>query len=185
MSKQAFRTLGIAPTEDGRAIRAAFLRLAKIYHPDRFVDMPDDVREEAERRMKEATIAYESLRASKKDAPAKPDDEIDELEVQKRAMKFREVAARQREHERLDREKWLRWERVEEIARKRAKLEADLAHRVAEEVEDPPADGNGSSAKKPQEPRPVKAPKPTSRETLAERLDAARRGENAPLEKRN
>jgi curved DNA-binding protein CbpA len=188
VNKQAFRILGIAPTEDGRAIRAAFLRLARIYHPDRFVDMPDDVRGEAERRMKEATIAYESLRAAKSAPKAEPDDEIDEAEVAKRALKFREVAARQREKEKLDRERWSRWEKVEEIARKRAKLESDMAARVADEVDGSPAPGgssNGSNGSAPKEPRPVKAPKPTTRETLASRLDAARRGETSPLVKRN
>jgi curved DNA-binding protein CbpA len=184
VNNQAFRILGIAPTEDGRAIRSAFLRLAKIYHPDRFVDMPDDVREEAERRMKEATIAYEALRGSKNEPAPQPEDEIDEQEIKKRAAKYREVAARQREKEKLDREKWRRWERVEEIARKRAKLESDLAARVAEEADGVPVNTNGSAAKESKEPRPVKGPKPPTRDTLSERLNAARRGETAPLAKR-
>jgi curved DNA-binding protein CbpA len=179
MNKQAFRILGIAPTDDGRAIRAAFLRLARIYHPDRFSDQPDDVREEAERRMKEATIAYESLRASRPTS-ALPEDQIDEEEIKKRAVKYREVAARKREKEALDEERWRRWERVEEIARKKAKLEADMAARVAEEID-------GASAAKeapPPEPRPVQPPKPAPRDSLADRLGAARRGETSPLVRR-
>ena len=66
MQSQAFETLGIEPTIDGRAIRAAFVRLARIYHPDRFAGQPPDVRSEAERRMKEAAAAYELLRATNK-----------------------------------------------------------------------------------------------------------------------
>lgn len=179
MNKQAFRILGIAPTDDGRAIRAAFLRLARIYHPDRFSDMPDDVREEAERRMKEATIAYESLRASKNTKPD-PGDQIDEAEIKKRAVKYREVAARKREKEALDQERWRRWEKVEEIARKKAKLEADMAARVAEEMDGGPA----AEKEPPREARPVQPPKPAARDTLADRLGAARRGETSPLVRR-
>ena len=62
MQSQAFQTLGIEPTIDGRAIRDAFVRIARIYHPDRFAGQPDDVRIEAERRMKEASAAYELLK---------------------------------------------------------------------------------------------------------------------------
>jgi curved DNA-binding protein CbpA len=181
MNRHAFRILGIAPTDDGRAIRTAFLRLAKIYHPDRFVGQPDDVREEAERRMKEATVAYESLRGAKKPQP-EPDEEIDESEVHNRAMKYRETAAKRREKEKLDRERWSRWERVEEIARKKAKLEADMAARVADEVDESGVGSNGSTSS---EPRPVKPPGPMTRDALAERLNAARRGEESPLVKRN
>ena len=64
MQSQAFQTLGIEPTIDGRAIRDAFVRIARIYHPDRFAGQPDDVRLEAERRMKEASAAYELLKVS-------------------------------------------------------------------------------------------------------------------------
>ena len=178
MSNQAFRILGIAPTKDGRAIRDAFLRLARIYHPDRFVDMPDDVREEAERRMKEATAAYESLRVAKKETPS-ADEVLDEAEVRKRAVKYREMAAKKRDTEEKDRARWERWERVEETARKKAKLEADMAARVSEEIEGSPIvnagpkpDANGAGSKTKED---------RKRDPLADRLDAARRGETAPL----
>src|SRR5712691_7288937 len=105
MRNPAFKILGIAPTDDGRAIRAAFLRLARIYHPDRFVDMPQDVRDEAERRMKEATNAYEALRTASNGANAKPEPEIDEQEIHQRARKYREEVERKREKEDRDRER--------------------------------------------------------------------------------
>jgi curved DNA-binding protein CbpA len=181
MNKNAFRVLGIAPTEDGRAIRAAFLRLARIYHPDRFADMSDDVREEAERRMKEATLAYESLRSTKKSERGH-NEHLDEAELGRRVAKYRETAARKREKEALDRERWRRWERVEEIARTRAKLEADIAARVTDEAGgDAPKDDTKPSA----DPIPVPAPKSHTRGTLGSRLDAARRGERAPLVRRS
>ena len=72
LDNKAFHVLGIEPTGDGRAIRAAFLRLARIYHPDRFAGQPDDVRVEAERRMKEATVAYEALRGTRQKSAAAP-----------------------------------------------------------------------------------------------------------------
>jgi len=178
MSNQAFQILGIAPTDDGRAIRAAFLRLARIYHPDRFVDMPEDVRDEAERRMKEATVAYESLRAANNGAKPKLEDEIDEQEIHKRAQHYREVAAKKREKDERDRERWRRWERVEEIARQKAKLEADMAARVVSEVDGPL---NGEAEKYQADPAPIKSSSAPARDRLSERLDAARRGETSPL----
>jgi hypothetical protein len=181
MRNQAFKILGIAPTDDGRAIRAAFLRLARIYHPDRFVDQPEDVRDEAERRMKEATVAYESLRSARKGAAPNPEDEIDEEEIQKRALKYREIAERRREKEARDRERWRRWEMVEEIARKKAKLEADIAGRVASEVDDSRVD---SPESRPVDPAPIKPPSRTTRDQLNERLDAARRGTTSPIARR-
>jgi len=178
MRNQAFRILGIAPTDDGRAVRAAFLRLARIYHPDRFVDMPEDVREEAERRMKEATVAYESLRAANNGTKAPPEAEYDEEEVQQRALKYRDVVQRKRQKESVDRERWLRWERVEEIARKKAKLESDIAARVVSEVDGAPIH---APTPRPANPAPIKSSSPASRDRLSERLDAARRGETSPL----
>jgi curved DNA-binding protein CbpA len=181
MRNQAFQVLGIAPTDDGRAIRAAFLRLARIYHPDRFVGQPEDVREEAERRMKEATVAYESLRAANKGAAPKPEDEIDEREIHKRAAQYREIAERRREKEAGDRERWRRWERVEAIARRKAKLEADIAERVASEVDGSPVDAPES---RPVDPAPIKPPPRATRDQLNERLDAARRGVTSPIARR-
>jgi len=182
MRNQEFRILGIAPTDDGRAIRAAFLRLARIYHPDRFVDMPHDVQDEAERRMKEATNAYEALRTASNGAKANPEPEIDEQEIHQRALRYREVVERKREKEDRDRERWRRWERVEEIARKKVKLEADIAARVASEVDDPPT--NAPQARQ-AEPAPIKPPARPVRDPLAERIGAARRGETSPLVRRS
>src|SRR5687767_6971816 len=70
MFNSAFSVLGIEPTTDARVIRSAYVRLARIYHPDRFIGMSEDVRLEAERRMKEVAAAYQSLRAAKRSAAA-------------------------------------------------------------------------------------------------------------------
>jgi curved DNA-binding protein CbpA len=175
VQKEAFETLGIPPTIDGRAIRAAFVRFARIYHPDRFIGQPDDVREEAERRMKDAAAAYELLRASNKThTPPKPT--INDKELRERARKYQEaMEARQRQDER-NRARWLRWEAIEQQARERVEAEAAVAAIIRE--------GNHAQAS-PGRVRPdadpvkkaSKAPKPAS--AFAERLDAARRNTTA------
>lgn len=48
---------GASPAE----VRARYRVLAQLFHPDRLQDMPDGVREEAERRMKELNLAYGQL----------------------------------------------------------------------------------------------------------------------------
>ena len=187
-TSQAFEVLGIEPTEDGRSVRAAFLRLARIYHPDRFVNLPGDVRDEAERRMKEATTAYELLRNRK----APPVPSIDDEEIERRAHKYRDEIQKKKAAEEKDRARWQRWEQVERLARETARREADIASRIADEVhwkrhtpkpedEKPPtplkaaSNGNGNTDAK----------KSTARDPLAERLDAARRGVKDPLVKKS
>jgi curved DNA-binding protein CbpA len=179
MGNQAFQVLGIAPTEDGRAIRAAFLRIARIYHPDRFVDGPDDVRKEAERRMKEATVAYESLRAEAK-APAKKHPAIDDKELERRAKKFREEIEAKRLRDERDRARWLRWEAAEARAREAAELEAEMAAHLGGEATS--TNGHVRSRKvESDEPSPIENKEPAKRDPLAERLNAARRGMTNPL----
>lgn len=179
MGDQAFKVLGIAPTEDGRAIRAAFLRIARIYHPDRFVDGPDDVRKEAERRMKEATIAYESLRATNK-APAKKRPAIDEKELERRAKRFREEIEAKRLRDERDRARWMRWEAAEARAREAAELEAEMAAHLSDE-----AGGTNGHVRprrfEPADPAPIESKEPPTRDPLSERLNAARRGMTNPL----
>lgn len=179
MSNQAFAILGIEPTLDERVIRSAFLRLARIYHPDRFVDMPDDVRAEAERRMKEATIAYESLRT------AKPADEpelmpIDDAELRRRAAVYREAADKKKKMDEYDRARWRSWEEAEKRARDRARLEADIASRLAYEASGFRVPSDAKPTTDVPEPEAIPA-KRNEKSRLNERLDKARRGESHPL----
>lgn len=178
--KQAFAILGITPTDDGRVIRSAFLRLARIYHPDRFVDMPDDVRGEAERRMKEATIAYESLRTTKRadEPPSLPP--IDDAELQRRAAKYREAAEKKKSMDEFDRARWRKWEEAERIARDRAKREADIASRLEDEVNSLRVRSDAKPTTDVAEPDAIPA-KRNGKSRLNERLDAAKRGETHPL----
>ena len=178
MSNQAFEILGIAPTHDGRAIRAAFLRIARIYHPDRFVGGPDDVRQEAERRMKEATAAYELLRATVK-VSTKRQPAIDEKELRIRAKRLREQIEARSLREERDRARWLRWEAAEERAREAAELEAEMAARIGSDAES--TNGHATRVFEPVEPHPIENGQGKTRDPLAERLDAARRGVTNPL----
>lgn len=135
--QRAFDVLGIEPTNDHQLIRKAFTKLARIYHPDRFVGQPDDVRAEAERRMKEAIAAYDSLRSARRSAEAAAKTartprtrDHDPWEEARRAREA--ILVRQAELER-SRERWLLWEELERQARARA---ADEAHFAANVVDD-------------------------------------------------
>jgi curved DNA-binding protein CbpA len=130
LNSSAFKILGIEPTNDGHAIRRAYLRLARIYHPDRFAGLPDDVRVEAERRMKEATAAYEELRSAKLDAadPARSAVPADRWERAKRA---RDAVEKIRVEQERTRARWQLWEQLEHQARDRAEWEARLASQLS------------------------------------------------------
>jgi curved DNA-binding protein CbpA len=185
MGNQAFQILGIAPTNDGRAIRAAFLRIARIYHPDRFVGVPDDVRQEAERRMKEATAAYELLQSAAK-VSTKKHPAIDEKELRRRAKRLQDQIEARRLRDERDRARWLRWEAAEARAREAAELEAEMASRIGAEAEG--ATGRATRVFERVEPPPVENGEGKTengngktRDPLGERLDAARRGVTNPL----
>ena len=141
MQRDAFKVLGIEPTTDGHAIRAAFLRLARIYHPDRFVDMPEDVRAEAERRMKEATVAYEELRNSRR-ASAQGAEQAATTrfgnDLWERAKRARDAVDALRLENERSRTRWLLWEELERQARDRAEWEARMAAQLTKD-DDPSA----------------------------------------------
>ena len=185
---QAFDILGIEPTTDRRAIRAAFLRLARIYHPDRFAGMPDEVRVEAERRMKDATVAYESLRRRRDEDPA--DDAgppISTEDLQESARRYKEVIAAKEADDKRNRARWRRWEKIEMDARMRAEFDAQIAAAIAKDADDwerhvKPA---ARPAREPSEaPADEKHPGKAG-SSFEKRLAAARDGESAaPLAKR-
>ena len=130
MFDHAFKILGIEPTTNSRAIRDAYRILVRIYHPDRFVGMPDDVRAEAERRMKELAAAYETLRSAKRSAATKPPQTVASRRRNKdpweEVKRVREEATRRRREQEESRRRWLLWEELERQARDRAEYEAGL-----------------------------------------------------------
>ena len=162
----AFRVLGIEPTTDGRLIRSAYLRVARIYHPDRVIGMPEDVRVEAERRMKEATEAYASLRTAKKTiASAPPPSKHGTKDPWEDVRRVREAMAARRLEQEQSRKRWLLWEELERQARERATYEASLAVLADEDpvriVRSRPAD-----------------PEPQQQSLLSRRLETARGRDN-------
>lgn len=58
--------LGISPQASKAEIVAAYRTLAQIFHPDRFVNSPEAVRREAERRMRWLNEAYAAIRTGKR-----------------------------------------------------------------------------------------------------------------------
>jgi curved DNA-binding protein CbpA len=169
MREQMFKVLGIEPTDDGIAIRNAFVRLARIYHPDRFVGMPPDVQTEAERRMKEVNEAYRFLRSSKRRTIRLPEPPKDQAphDAWEEARRWRQEIKRRQEEDAGNRARWQHWDDLEQQARERAEWEAALAARLADDL----------GGEMPPEPEQQPAAATAQRSLLARRLAAAR-GEN-------
>ena len=179
MQSQAFETLGIEPTVDGRAIRAAFVRIARIYHPDRFADQPEDVRHEAERRMKEASAAYELLKASN-EVITSGHSVFNDKELQERARAYRKAMEERQREDDKNRARWARWDAIEKEARAKAEQESALALAAMNEVK-----GVKPDAARPSQPAsqpvvnadPPKLTPKTPSSALKTRIDAARKQE--------
>ena len=179
MQSQAFATLGIEPTVDGRAIRAAFVRIARIYHPDRYADQPHDVRSEAERRMKEASAAYELLKASN-EVITGGKSVFNDKDLQERARAYRKAMEERQREDDKNRARWARWDAIEKAAREKALQESALAHAAMMEVQGV-SPGEARPAKPAGPPRVPAQPKQLTARTpssaLKSRIDAARKKE--------
>jgi hypothetical protein len=57
-----YEVLGVSPSATPAEVTAAYKVLAQIFHPDRFADSPENVRREAEVRMKTLNEAYSFAR---------------------------------------------------------------------------------------------------------------------------
>lgn len=60
-SPDYFATLGLAPGASTEDVRRAYLRLAKLWHPDRYRGAPARLQAQAERRMRQLNEAYAAL----------------------------------------------------------------------------------------------------------------------------
>jgi len=56
----AYAVLGVPPGADAAQVRACYVRLAKLYHPDLFINTPQEAAAQA--RMREINAAYHHLR---------------------------------------------------------------------------------------------------------------------------
>ena len=57
-----YQALGVPATATPAEITAAYRTMAQLFHPDRYAEAPENVRREAERRMKELNDAYDFAR---------------------------------------------------------------------------------------------------------------------------
>lgn len=62
MDVNPYQALGVAPTASPEELTAAYRTMAQLFHPDRYAEAPENVRREAERRMKELNDAYDFAR---------------------------------------------------------------------------------------------------------------------------
>lgn len=81
--------LGVSPRASRAEITTAYRTLAYIFHPDRFVDAPPPVRDEAQRRMAQLNKAYELAKKGHG-----KDDMMVTLNTDQRAAAERERTAR-------------------------------------------------------------------------------------------
>jgi hypothetical protein len=129
----AFRILGLEPTVDEHVVRAAFVRLARIYHPDRFIDQPPDVQAEAHQRMQGASSAYTYLRARIRHLrTAQPNSQI-KHDPWADAQRYRDSIARRYAAVLEQKARHARWDDLEKQAMERARREAELAASLGEE----------------------------------------------------
>jgi len=138
MTERAYQILGVDSTASDAQVRAAYRRLAQIYHPDRFGSAPRDIREEAERRMAELNAAFSEVSRTR---PA-PLDLHEELPSWWRASwdrvwledeRWQEEIKRRRTENQQRRATHQRWEQIERIYQKRA--EAWAVEHPMEDVE--------------------------------------------------
>ena len=60
--KTPYETLQVSPNASIDDIRAAYRRMVQLYHPDKVSELGPELREVAERHMKEINAAYEALK---------------------------------------------------------------------------------------------------------------------------
>ncbi|MGZ4120445.1 MAG: J domain-containing protein [Actinomycetota bacterium] len=128
---RAYEILGIDPAASDAEVRAAYRRLAQIYHPDRFSSVRPEIREEAERRMMELNAAFAEICNIR---PVRSGRDEEELPTGWRAAwdkvwqleeRWQEELERRRNEERARRAVHRRWEQIERVTRRRAQAWAN------------------------------------------------------------
>jgi len=118
---EAHRILGVEPSASAEQIRAAYLRLVQIYHPDRFVNSSPNIKQEAERRMMTLNAAYHELSGSRGSSePDMPDWKPIWDRIWARGEDWYQENRRRNAEEAKRRQVHARWEQIERAARERA-----------------------------------------------------------------
>ena len=124
MTEQSYTILGVASTASDEQVRAAYRRLAQIYHPDRFATVRQDIREEAERRMMELNAAFTEIFRTREPRNNSPVEMPSwwraswDRELQQEG-KWQEELTRRRQEAQEREAVHRRWEEIERIARQR------------------------------------------------------------------
>lgn len=122
MTRNPFEVLGLDDGATVEAAKAAYRRLAEIYHPDRYQSAREDVQAEAQERMRELNAAWDAIRSGRAGsarasaAPPPPraesqrptPPESPEAGFEQRISKQREAAAarqRQQDKEAVERQR--------------------------------------------------------------------------------
>jgi curved DNA-binding protein CbpA len=125
MTERAYEILGVDATASDAQVRAAYRRLAQIYHPDRFGTAPNDIRQEAERRMAELNAAFSEISRLRpvssdqsQELPSWWNASWDRHWVEEE--RWQEELKRRRIEDEQRRATHQRWEQIERIYRERA-----------------------------------------------------------------
>ena len=125
MTERAYEILGVDSTASDAQVRAAYRRLAQIYHPDRFGWASPEIRVEAERRMAELNAAFSEISRTRP-APIDHEAELPEWwrpswdRVWVEEERWQEELKRRRTEDQQRRATHQRWEQIEKIYRQRA-----------------------------------------------------------------
>ena len=64
----AYKTLGVRADASMSDVSVAYRQMARMYHPDKAANLPEEERKSAERRMKEINAAYTELKRLKRNS---------------------------------------------------------------------------------------------------------------------
>jgi curved DNA-binding protein CbpA len=172
---EPFEVLGISPTASLDDARAAFKRLAQIYHPDRYATSSEHVREEAERKMRDLNVAFSELVARRRGVA----DPQEILANEKWLAEWWEAWERRRREEETRGARFRRWDEIEQARRAREQSERESISMVWRAAFGAPAAEESEQPPSPSALPPAPAPKPSS---LAARLNDAKKRTNINID---
>lgn len=117
---EPFEVLGVSPVASLEEARAAFKRLAMLYHPDRYGDSAETVKAEAEAKMRELNAAFAELVARRRGGPEP--EEI--LASEKWLADWWDARERNRLEEEERKIRFQKWDEIEQARLARTEAEA-------------------------------------------------------------